>query len=60
MPGAFVFLKPVVWLAAIAFVVAFLGYLAVRPPTQIRAQGEPRPAAASGPASEEWNLPKHI
>jgi hypothetical protein len=60
MPGALSFLKPFAWLAAIAFASGFLGYLAVGQPTPAAAQVGVQAAATSGPASDVWNLPKHI
>lgn len=61
MSGALAFLKPFVWLAAIAFVSGFLGYLFVGHPAPAAAQVSVQAAdAASGPASDEWNLPRHI
>jgi len=62
MPGALSFLKPFAWLAAIAFVSGFFGYLALARPTTAVAHVDVQAAAAatSGPASAEWNLPKHI
>jgi hypothetical protein len=60
MPGALAFLRPFAWLAVIAFVSGFLGYLVVGHPTRASAQDQVQAAATSGPASDEWNLPKHI
>ncbi|HEY8573896.1 hypothetical protein [Phenylobacterium sp.] len=63
--GAFDALKPFVWLAAIAFLVGFVSYLAFGHPAQAVAQDAAgySPAVsgeASWPTSEEWNVPKHI
>jgi hypothetical protein len=64
MPGAAAALKPLAWLALFGFLVGFFGFLAVTPPSDTVARADPAPAissgAASGPASEEWNLPRHI
>jgi hypothetical protein len=64
MTAAFAFLRPFVILAAFAFVAGFFGYLAMGRPSQAMAaiSGDitAQPAAASGPASEDWNLPHHI
>jgi hypothetical protein len=60
MSGALAFLKPFALLAAIAFVAGFFGYLALGQPDQAVAQITMQPAATSGPASEDWNLPHHI
>jgi hypothetical protein len=60
MSGAFAFLRPFALLAAVAFVAGFLGYLALGQPSQAIAQITAQPAATSGPASDDWNLPHHI
>ncbi|MDB5495930.1 MAG: hypothetical protein JWP86_3267 [Phenylobacterium sp.] len=60
MSGAATFLRPFALLAAIAFVAGFFGYLALGQPDRAVAQISVQPAAASGPASEDWNLPHHI
>ena len=60
MPAVFGFLKPFALVAAIAFVAGFFGYLAVGGPSRAMAQDDLQPAATSGPASADWNLPKHI
>lgn len=56
--------QPFAWLAAIAFLVGVFCYLALGRPSQAVAGEELAPPAASslvsGPASAEWNLPKHI
>jgi len=53
--------RPVLWLAAIAFMAGFLGYLAVGGGATALARAErPHVAAVSGPASEDWNFPKKI
>jgi hypothetical protein len=55
-------LRPFALLAALAFVVGFLGYLALgRPASAPAAAAETAAVAADpGPASDGWNLPKHI
>lgn len=57
------FTRPFVLLAVVAFVVGFLGYVVLdRPaatPDQAAAALTAEPALA-GPASDDWNLPKHI
>lgn len=62
--GAFDALKPFAWLAAIAFAVGFLSYLALGGASQAVAQDASNPAAASDPASwptsEDWNVAKRI
>ena len=60
--GVFDLMKPFAWLAAFAFLIGFVSYLAlVRPtPAQARADDAARPAAASAPSSKDWNLPKEI
>ena len=52
--------KPFLWLAGLAFLVGFLGYLAVGRPNPAVAREEPLAAAASAPQSSMWNLPMHI
>lgn len=62
--GAFDALKPFAWLAAIAFAVGFLSYLALGAPTQAVAMDATYPAAvsdqASWPTSDDWNVAKRI
>lgn len=59
--GAFDVVRPFAWLAAIAFLVGFVSYLALGRPSPAMADVPAAHAAlVSGPASAEWNLPKHI
>jgi len=60
MSGAFAFLRPLALLAAVAFVAGFFGYLALGQPSRAAAEVAMQPAVTSGPASEDWNLPRHI
>jgi hypothetical protein len=60
MPGVVAFLRPIALLAALAFVAGFFGYLALGEPARAIAQITAQPAATSGPASADWNLPHHI
>jgi hypothetical protein len=61
MTGVFALLKPFAWLAAVAFVSGFLGYLALgHPDTAVASASDVQASIASGPASNDWNLPKHI
>ncbi|HEX3700026.1 MAG TPA: hypothetical protein VHV27_05065 [Phenylobacterium sp.] len=60
MTGVFAILRPFAWLAAIAFVSGFLGYLALGHPVRAFARADTQLAVTSGPASDDWNLPKHI
>jgi hypothetical protein len=60
MTGAFAVLRSLSLIAAIAFVAGFLGYLALDRPSAAVARADVKPAIASGPASDDWNLPKHI
>ncbi len=60
MIAALAFARPFAVLAALAFLAGFLGYMALGHPARAIAQVDLRPAAASGPASDDWNLPKHI
>jgi hypothetical protein len=53
--------RPFAWLAALAFLVGFVSYLAMgRPATAAAHDHHAQSMAASGPASAEWNLPKKI
>jgi hypothetical protein len=52
--------RPFAWLAALAFLVGFVSYLALGRPATAAAQHRPETIAASGPSSAEWNLPKKI
>jgi hypothetical protein len=54
--------RPLAWLAAFAFLVGFVSYLALgRPAVAASPQmAQAQALAASGPASDEWNLPKKI
>jgi len=61
MHGAAAILKPFAWLAVLAFAIGFFGVLAFHQPTRAMASNvAAEPAVASGPASADWNLPKHI
>ena len=60
MAGVAAVLKPFAWLAVFAFFVGFFGYLAVSAPARTGAQPDHEAALTSGPASAEWNLPRHI
>ncbi|HEX4712347.1 hypothetical protein [Phenylobacterium sp.] len=52
--------RPLAWLAAFAFLVGFVSYLALGRPAAAASPHSTQALAASGPASEEWNLPKKI
>ena len=55
--------RPFVLLAAVAFVLGFLGYVALDRPASAAGQLDAAMAtepAAAGPASDDWNFPKHI
>jgi hypothetical protein len=61
MSGVFSLLRPFAWLAFVAFLTGFLGYLALGHPSQAQARPDDTQASiTSGPASDDWNLPKHI
>ena len=60
MTGVFPLLKPFAWLAFVAFLSGFLGYLALGHPGQAQARPDVQASVTSGPASDDWNLPKHI
>ena len=55
--------RPFALLAVAAFVLGFLGYVALgagafpQPRSDASVAAEP---AVAGPASDDWNLPKHI
>jgi hypothetical protein len=58
-------IKPFAWLAAIAFVVGFLSYLALGQPAEALPQtAGPYAGAGSGevswPASDDWDFAKRI
>ncbi len=54
-------LRPFLWLAAIAFLVGFVSYLALgRPAATSDASLQAWPSQVSAPVSDEWNTPKHI
>ena len=48
------------WLAALAFLIGFLSYLALGQPSQSWAFKPPTASAVSAPAADAWNLPKEI
>jgi hypothetical protein len=53
--------RPFLWLAAFAFLVGFVSYLALgRPSVAAPADGLRAPASVSAPVSDEWNVPKRI
>ena len=64
MAVARAFLKPLAWIATAGFLAGFAGYFAIGHPGRAAAstalQVESQTQLASGPASDEWNLPKHI
>jgi hypothetical protein len=54
-------MSPVLWLAVLAFIAGFLGYLALGGAGALYPGHEgAQPEMASGPASEDWNIPKDI
>jgi hypothetical protein len=57
---AFDVLKPFAWLALIAFLVGFGGYLALGQGERAMAKDRPQASAVSAPSSSEWNLEKRI
>ncbi|WP_372782039.1 hypothetical protein [Phenylobacterium sp.] len=62
MPSTTVFeiARPFAWLAAVAFLVGFVSYLALGRPAFAASQDHLQTVSASGPASAEWNLPHKI
>lgn len=59
MTGAFEILRSLSLIAMIAFAVGLASYLALGAPAVAGPDGHGA-AIASGPASDDWNLPKHI
>ena len=53
-------LRSFLWLAPIAFVVGFVGCLALGGGGAFAKAAPPHPSEISAPASEDWNFPKHI
>lgn len=61
MTGAFELLRSLSLIAMIALAVGLAGYLALgEPAAAVAGPGVQVPSIASGPASDDWNLPKHI
>jgi hypothetical protein len=62
MPATNIFeiARPVAWLAAFAFRVGFVSYLALGRPAVAANEHQAQTLIASGPSSQDWNLPKHI
>ena len=54
------FLKPFLWLALAAFLAGFFSYLLVGGAPAPQAVAAQRAPLVSAPASDDWNLPKHI
>ena len=54
--------SPVIWLAAAAFMVGFVGYLALGGATEgLAGSHQASPAElVSGPALGDWNMPKRL
>ncbi|MDB5445033.1 MAG: hypothetical protein JWQ97_350 [Phenylobacterium sp.] len=54
-------LKPFAWLALVAFLVGFMSYAVLGEGSHAAARVDARYVpVASAPASDDWNLPKHI
>jgi len=62
MPATNIFeiARPFAWLAVFAFLVGFVSYLALGRPAVAASQHRVHTMAASGPSSQDWNLPKRI
>ena len=62
MPATNIFeiARPFAWLAASAFLVGFVSYLALGRPAVAAGEHPLQTQVASGPSSQDWNLPKHI
>ena len=53
--------RPFAWLAALAFLLGFIGYLAVSVPVVATVYDDrPEPARVSGPVSDEWNIERRV
>ena len=55
--GLYAVIKPYALLALLAFVLGFVGTLAVTLPARRHSEGV---AVISAPAAQDWNLPKQI
>lgn len=53
-------LRPWLWLALTAFLVGFLSYLAFGDAQLAVRAGSPDAPRVSAPATDDWNLPKHV
>jgi hypothetical protein len=54
-------LRPLLWLAAAAFLTGFGAYLTLGHPSVAAAQSRPHAVEiSSGPSGDMWNLPKKI
>lgn len=52
---------PFAWLATLAFLLGFIGYLAVSVPVVATVYDDPvQPARVSGPVSAEWNIERQV
>jgi hypothetical protein len=59
--ATFELVRPFLLLAAVAFVVGFVSCLMFAgPATSAQSHPNVQPAVISGPASDDWNLPKRI
>lgn len=53
--------RPFAWLAALSFLIGFIGYLAVSAPVVATVyEDRPEPARVSGPVSDEWNIERRV
>ena len=60
MRTTFDILRPFLWLAPLAFLVGFVGSLALGGGDAFAKVQSPHPSEISAPSSEDWNFPKHI
>jgi hypothetical protein len=59
--ATFELVRPFLLLAAVAFMIGFVSCLVFAGPiASAHAQPNVEPAVISGPASDDWNLPKRI
>lgn len=54
--------RPFAWLATLAFLIGFIGYLAVSAPVVATVYDERpvEPSRVSGPVSDEWNIERLV
>lgn len=55
-------IRPFAWLATLAFLLGFIGYLAVSAPVVATVYDDRpvEPSRVSGPVSDEWNIERRV